>query len=133
MESIPPVSSSNSTTKRKKVLSEFVQSLTISQPISLTYYRNSDTKEPDLQLLKKALKNNYIIVRFVKTSTELGMSLKTDDPQFFAKIEGDTLIMNGRLKLDYTPFKMIAEIDTKTYEGTGYLTEIEDWVQKKKT
>lgn len=131
MDNDAPVSSNESGKQGKRILSDFVQSLTVSQSISLTYYRNPETKQPDEQQLKQALKNNYIIVRFVKTGTELGMSLKTDDPQFFARIEDTTLIINGRLKLDYTAFKMVGQIDIKTYEGTGYLTEIEDWCQKK--
>jgi hypothetical protein len=128
MEANVPVSNPQA---KKKVLSEFVQSLTKSQPVSLTFYRNSETKQPDETVLRQALKNNFIIVRFVNTGTELGMSLKTDDPQFFAKIDGDTLTINGRLKLDYTAFKMTASINIKTYEGTGSLAETEDWLQKK--
>jgi hypothetical protein len=123
-----PVSSNSG---KKKVLNEFVQSLTKSQPVSLSYYRNVETKAPDEAVLRQALKNNFIIVRFVNTGTELGMSLKTDDPQFYATIDGETLTINGRLKLDYTAFKMTASINIKTYEGTGFLAETEDWCQKK--
>jgi len=131
MESEKKVPLSNEFGKGKRILSDFLQSLTKSQPVMLSYYRNQETKEPDEQLLREAMKNNYLLVRFVATGTELGMSLKTDDPQFFAKIEGDILTINGRLKLDYVPFKMIGTINIRTYTGTGYLVETEDWSQKK--
>eukprot|EP01129_Flabellula_baltica_P009782 TRINITY_DN4055_c0_g1_i1.p1 TRINITY_DN4055_c0_g1~~TRINITY_DN4055_c0_g1_i1.p1 ORF type:complete len:152 (-),score=32.95 TRINITY_DN4055_c0_g1_i1:19-474(-) len=107
---------------------ELVTMLMTEQPVQIIRYKNREN-EPELTRLKRAMDIGYVLVKFTDTQggTELGANTKNDDPSCKAFIEGDNVIIRGRLILDFTPVILNATVSLETYEGTGCLEVTEDW------
>jgi hypothetical protein len=89
----------------------------------------------DVEKLKKAAENGYVLVKFTGTQggTELGANVKNSDPscQVTFNEQARTASIQGRLKLDFTPVHLFATISLDTFQGTGYLKVVEDWPKSK--
>lgn len=87
----------------------------------LIYSRSSSVSD-----LKKAIERNYVLLKFTQTrgGTELGMELDLPACQLagadFEKAQGK-IHLEGELKLDYVPVRMVADLDLGTLEGEGQL------------
>lgn len=86
--------------------------------------------------LKDAIDRSYVLLKFTETrgGTELGIPL--DLPA--CKLEGadfdnaqGKIHLEGDLKLDYVPVRMVADLDLSTLEGEGHLVIREEAIAKK--
>jgi hypothetical protein len=110
----------------------------VEQSVEVIRYRDRDTDKPNLGHLKHAIDLGLVLVKFMETKggTELGANLCNDDGKLNAAnfkwddVKG-TLHVEGRLKLDYTPVKLIATIDLKTFKGKGKLEVVPDFEIKR--
>lgn len=88
-------------------------------------------QKPDLKKLKRAIENGYILVKFTQTKggTELGCNTKNNDSENKCIIDEEkrTIQIIGRLKLDFTPVRLRAEVNLDTFKGKGKLEVIENW------
>lgn len=101
-------------------------------------YRARETKLPDLEQLRMAVSLGLVLIRFPNTrgGTELGANTRNDDGSLNAantvwNDEAGTLTVCGRLRLDYTPVRLDATFDLKTFKGRGKLTVISDFTIKR--
>jgi len=92
-----------------------------SHPVELSL-RPDKTRET----LKECLQRGYVHIKFTGTQggTELGVRMDESTAQTtLASLDGgeSTIRVTGNLLLDYVPVRCIADIDLKTYKGTGHL------------
>src|SRR5258707_1114977 len=83
-----------------------------------------------VELFKQTIDRDYVFIQFTQTrgGTGLGVRLDKDSCDFSdADFENGTgrAHLEGRLTLDYTPVRCIADIDLATLEGTGRLVKVE--------
>lgn len=104
---------------------ELVKKLLVEQEIEVIRYRTRDGNAPDVKQLRRAVELRLVLVKFLNTrgGTELGANLCNDDGSFDASRavwdeSANTLVVRGRLKLDYTPVQLTATIDLTTFKGT---------------
>src|SRR5262245_60969852 len=84
--------------------------------------------------LKAAIERKYVQLLFTETrgGTELGFSLD-DAACNYAAADFDaaqgTVHLEGELRLDYVPVRLIADVDLATLEGQGRLELLEQGAQ----
>ena len=107
---------------------DLVKRLLKEQAVELIRYK-------DVEKLKKAVENGYVLVKFTGTQggTELGANVKNSDPacQVTFNEQARTATIQGRLKLDFTPVHLFATVSLDSFQGTGYLQVVEDWPKAK--
>lgn len=76
--------------------------------------------------LKKAIDRSYVLLKFTETrgGTELGIPLdlpacRLQDADFQNAL--GTVHLEGELRLDYVPVRLVADLDLATLEGEGHL------------
>lgn len=80
--------------------------------------------------LKAAIERQYVLLEFSGTrgGTELGLPLDPGacklDGADFERGQGH-VHLEGELKLDYVPVRMVADLDLATFEGTGRLCPLQ--------
>lgn len=118
----PPAEAPRSSEVEEKPL---VERLSQPGPVELTI-----RPERTMPALKACLDRGYVHVKFTKTrgGTEIGVTLDRDSCRYaesdLESGEGK-LHLEGALTLDFTPVHCIADIDLKTFEGTGLLKAVE--------
>jgi uncharacterized protein YbdZ (MbtH family) len=85
--------------------------------------------ERSISLLKEALEQNYVRIRFTDTAggTDLGIPLDKGKCVFHeADVESarGTIHLEGVLTLDYTRVRCTIELDLQTFSGSGQLSKI---------
>jgi hypothetical protein len=76
--------------------------------------------------LKAAIDRGYVLLRFTETrgGTEVGVSLDVSACDWggadFERGQGK-VHLEGDLKLDYVPVRLIADVDVGSLEGSGHL------------
>lgn len=108
---------------------DLVKRLMEKQAVTVIRYRDRESGKPNKDLLINAAENGYVLVKFTGTKggTELGANTKNTDSRCHYKVEGDSIAIVGRLKLDYTPLLLTANINLVTFEGTASVAVTEDW------
>ena len=87
--------------------------------------------DQSVRVLKECIDRGFVSVRFTEThgGTELGFSLDRKESDLsgadFARSQGVVKLV-GRLTLNYTKVKCIAEINLETLNGKGHLECIPD-------
>src|SRR5262245_31828677 len=110
--------------EERLIMSDLVQRLARGRH-RLVYSRAGSSSD-----LRQAIGRNYVLLKFTETrgGTELGMSLDLPacrlDGASFEKGEGK-IHLEGTLKLDYVPVRMLADLDIASLEGEGQLV-VED-------
>lgn len=105
-----------------------VERLSGQNPVEITI-----RPEATLPALKACLERAYVHVKFTETrgGTEIGVTLDRDACRFSeAELESGEgeLHLEGDLTLDFTRVRCVADIDLKTFKGTGSLNPIEEAV-----
>ena len=84
-----------------------------------------------LKEFREAVERNFVHVRFTETrgGTELGFHLEENQCDFskgdLKKGEGKVRVA-GKIKLDYVPVRVVADINIKKLSGKGFLEILED-------
>lgn len=102
-------------------------------PQEVEIIRYITDEKPDITKLNRAVENGYILVKFTKTKggTELGCNTKNDDTENRCVVDEQnrTVEIRGRLKLDYTPVRLVAKVSLDTFKGEGHLEVIDNWTK----
>lgn len=103
------------------------------EPQDVEIIRYLTDGKPDRKKLERAVENGYILVKFINTKggTELGCNTKNDDSVNRCVIneQEKSIDIKGRLKLDYTPVRLNATINSETFKGKGHLEVINNWTK----
>lgn len=89
-------------------------------------HRVAYSRESSVPDLKRAIDRNYVLLKFTDTrgGTEVGVPLDLPacrlDAADFEQGRG-TIHIEGELKLDYVPVRIVADLDLETLEGDGQL------------
>jgi len=106
---------------------DLVKRLLQEQTVQIIRYHEGG--KPSREKLKQAAESGYILVKFVDTKggSELGCSVKNEDSHCFVEWNNNTVVIHGRLKLDFTPLLVHATVDLDTFVGKGRVEPIQDW------
>ncbi|NLR57694.1 MbtH domain protein [Chitinophaga polysaccharea] len=92
----------------------------LSTPGPVTCIRPEKSREA----LQQCIRRNYVHLLFEASGTELSMQLFRPECRLEAPDAGGVIRLVGTLNINYQPVKCVADINSATCEGTGYLTTV---------